>query len=170
MSILNYDIMQRYKPCSKNNRAKIEQLIEEVEFLELSKLIGCDIYNQLVIDCSKPTQEDDVCAICNNGLYKCISYLVYAQYLVESNVADTFTGFVQKTRQDSENIPQGTIQNLQRHYRDIAFLSFKQVKCAIERKYKKCTANATVPKVRIINIRKDFNRKDINKFDTNYFE
>lgn len=167
-TILTYSKMQSYKPCSINNKAKIEQLISEVEMLELTKMLGAETYSQLVTDANQTTIADDVKAILEGGLYASISYFVYATYLINSSITDTFTGMVQKTRQDSESVSVGTLKNEQTRYKELAIVYFNQVKDKIEAKYSK-TPQRTSKRVQIHSIKKHFGSGEMGRFDTTYF-
>lgn len=169
-TILTYEKMQVYKPCSINNKPRITQIIKEVERLELAKVFGMEAYKQMVIDANMQEVPADVDAILKGGLYEAISFFVYAQYCIESQVADTFTGMVTKNRPDSENVPLGTLKNLRTHYRELALLALEQVKCQIEQKY--CTKKAPQPNnnVQIFNVKRRYGKQNRTDFDLNYWE
>ena len=125
--ILSYNKMQEIKPCSKNNKARREQIIAETEFLDFQKLVGKDIYNKLVTDTSTTSIDPTLQGILNDGLYATIAYLVYSHYIQEISVVDTFSGMVQKQRDEASPIPQGTIKNIAIHSREIAEQYFSVV-------------------------------------------
>jgi len=169
-TILTYDIMQVYKPCSNNNRARIVQLIKEVERLELARAFGMDAYTQMVEEANMEERPTEMQEILDGGLYEAISFFVYAQYCIESQVADTFTGMVTKNRPDSENVPLGTLKNLQTHNRELASLALEQVRCKIEQRF--CTRQTATPNknVQIVGIRRKFGKNNRTDFDINYWE
>ena len=169
-TILTYDIMQVYKPCSNNNRARIVQLIKEVERLELARAFGMDAYTQMVEEANMEERPTEMQEILDGGLYEAISFFVYAQYCIESQVADTFTGMVTKNRPDSENVPLGTLKNLQTHNRELASLALEQVRCKIEQRF--CTRHTATPNknVQIVGIRRKFGKNNRTDFDINYWE
>lgn len=169
-TILTYDIMQVYKPCSNNNRARIVQLIKEVERLELARAFGMDAYTQMVEEANMEERPTEMQEILDGGLYEAISFFVYAQYCIESQVADTFTGMVTKNRPDSENVPLGTLKNLQTHNRELASLAIEQVRCKIEQRF--CTRQTATPNknVQIVGIRRKFGKNNRTDFDINYWE
>lgn len=125
--ILSYAKMQEIKPCSKNNKARLEQIIAETEFSDFQKLVGKDIYNKLVEDTSVTPIDPTLQGILNDGLYATIAYLVYSRYVQEISIVDTFSGMVQKQRDEAAPIPQGTIKNLAIHNREIAEQYFDNV-------------------------------------------
>ena len=169
-TILTYDIMQVYKPCSNNNKTRIVQLIKEVERLELARAFGMDAYTQMVEEANMEEVPTEMQEILDGGLYEAISFFVYAQYCIESQVADTFTGMVTKNRPDSENVPLGTLKNLQTHNRELASLALEQVRCKIEQRF--CTRQTATPNknVQIVGIRRKFGKNNRTDFDINYWE
>jgi hypothetical protein len=162
--------MQNYKPCSINNKARIVQLIKEVELLELAKAFGMDAYKQMVEEANMEEVPTEMQEILNGGLYEAISFFVYAQYCIESQVADTFTGMVTKNRPDSENVPLGTLKNLQTHNRELASLALEQVRNKIEQRF--CTRQTATPNknVRIFNVKRRYGKHNRTDFDLNYWE
>lgn len=169
-TILTYEKMQVYKPCSKNNKLRIVQLIKEVERLELARAFGMDAYTQMVEEANMEEVPTEMQEILNGGLYEAISFFVYAQYCIESQVEDTFTGMVTKNRPDSENVPLGTLKNLQTHNRELASLALEQVRCKIEQRF--CTRQTATPNknVQIVGIRRKFGKNNRTDFDLNYWE
>ena len=119
--------MQEIKPCSPNNKNKLIQIIQETEFSDFQKLVGGDIYNKLVEDCSETPTNPQLQEILDGGLYATIAYLVYSHYIQEISVVDTFSGMVQKQRDEASPIPQGTIKNIAIHSREIAEQYFSVV-------------------------------------------
>lgn len=169
-TILTYEKMQVYKPCSKNNKLRIVQLIKEVERLELVRAFGMDAYTQMVEEANMEEVPTEMQEILDGGLYEAISFFVYAQYCIESQVEDTFTGMVTKNRTDSENVPLGTLKNLQTHNRELASLALEQVRCKIEQRF--CTRQTATPNknVQIVGIRRKFGKHNRTDFDLNYWE
>lgn len=136
--LLTWAQQQAIKPFSANNESKYAQLATEVESLEVDKLLGPALYQDIA---ASPTDEDyvkildafeferaDGKFITHRGLRYVIAYLNFAKYIGESYVADTFTGFVQKIRPDSERISSGDIKRLQQENREIAFNAFSLIK------------------------------------------
>lgn len=135
MSILSYNKLQSIKPCSQNNKALIEQLIKETETFKIQKLLGTCVYNKIVDEISSGNISDELQSILDTGLYTCIAYAVYARYIQESALVDTFTGMVAKNRQDSQTASTGTLKNVANEYSDMSMFSFSLVKDAIMKKY-----------------------------------
>lgn len=119
-----------------NNESKYAQLAAEVESLEVDKLLGPAFYQAVVaapadyvemLDAFEFSRANES-LITHKGLRYVIAYLNYAKYIGESYVIDTFTGFVQKNRPDSERISSGDIKRLQQENREIAFNAFVLIK------------------------------------------
>lgn len=138
--ILSVAKMQQIKPCSKNNTTRLEQIIKETEFSDLQRLVGTNIYNKLVEDTTDseniPTTLQQ---ILDDGLYQTIAYLVYAQYVQEISIVDTFSGMVQKQREDAATIPQGMIKNLAIKNRQIAEQWYAVVRDRLQEYYGECS-------------------------------
>lgn len=142
MNILSYNKLQSIKPCSQNNKALIEQLIKETETFKIQKLLGTCVYNKIVDEIKSGNISEELQSILDNGLYSCIAYAVYARYIQESMLVDTFTGMVTKNRQDSQTANVGALKNVANEYSDMSMYSFSLVKDAIMKKYG--TTNSSV--------------------------
>ena len=125
MALLTYNELQAIKPISANNAGKFDQLIIETEIKDLKPLLGYEFYQDLM---SNPDTEangkllDGGTFTVNGitysfaGLKSVIAYFFYANYVMTSWYADTFTGFVTKSNEDSQPASQGDKKNL----RDLA--------------------------------------------------
>lgn len=134
-TLLKFYQQQDIKPISNNNEHKYEQIAFEVENNELRKLLGAaflldiqktpanyvDLLNGIEFDCNGSR-------MVHRGLNFVLAYLNYAKYIGESFVNDTFTGFVQKNRTESENVSEGTIKRLINENRTIALDEFSIIK------------------------------------------
>lgn len=134
--LLKLSEQQTIRPFSTNNEKDYNQLATEVESLELDKLLGYAFYQAVsaaplsyadllngcsFVDCDGNT-------VSHRGLKYVLAYLNYAKYIGESYVKDTYSGFVQKTRPDSERISSGDIKRLQLENREIAFNAFELIR------------------------------------------
>lgn len=134
--IISYDKQQAIKPVSLNNQSIFEQIAKETEMLELSALLGIAFYQE--IDNNKENYSEILNAtefvnsqgynITHQGLYYVIAYLVFAKYIANSYVNDTFSGFVKKNLQNSEHLNEGERRRLQHEYRSIALTAFEAIK------------------------------------------
>lgn len=118
-TILSYAKMQEIKKCSINNEDFLKQMIKETEFSDFKKMVGRDIYNAIIAEIEGGITEE-LQSILNNGLYQCIAYLTYANYIQQSNAIDTATGVRQKVLQDSEVVSLGQIKTMVIYFKDLA--------------------------------------------------
>lgn len=138
MALLTFSQQQAIKAISANNEVKYAQLEKEVEDSDLRDLLGVALLQDLQ---DNPTDENNVKLLdeysfedCNGntvkhkGLRYVLAYLIYARYIGSSFVNDTFTGFMVKTRTDSELINEGTIKRLQNENRKLALTEWDLIK------------------------------------------
>ena len=138
MALLTYSQQQAIKPISANNQSKFAQMETEVENSKFRDLLGLpllqDLQNNPDSTENKLLLEGDTFVNCqgfevkHKGLYYVLAFLVYEKYVGESFVADTFTGMVQKVRQDSEQLHEGSIKRLQNNAMAIALSEFELIK------------------------------------------
>lgn len=136
MAILSYSQQQAIKAISANNQDKYAQIEKEVEEHELNRLLGPAFlqavqaapgdYTDLLDGCEFENSGGDT--ISHKGLRYVIAYMVYSRYLGESFVNDTFSGFVRKNRQDSEDLGEGTIRRLQEDNRQLAMGAWELIR------------------------------------------
>lgn len=129
-----------YNAANTVAQAKYTLLANEVESLEIDKLLGSKMYQAvsaapanfvgLLDGCSFEDCNGDT--LTHKGLRYVIAYLNYAKYIGESYLNDTATGITQKTRPDSERISSGDIKRLQDENRAIAFNAFDLTRQYIE--------------------------------------
>lgn len=158
-TILSFDKMQQIKPCSRNNEMLLKQLIKETEEFKLQKTLGCEIYNKIKESVDNDDISDELQDILEGGLYKFIAYSVYARYIQESMLQDTFTGMVSKQREDSQTASTGQLKNVANEYTNMADFAYNQVKCKIDRLYG-CNSNKSPQQnnfSEIIGLRRDNN-------------
>jgi hypothetical protein len=123
------------KPMSQNNIPLINQLITETEEVKIRQLLGCEIYDAITAEISSNSISADLQHILDQGLYHCVTYMVYARYIQESMLVDTFTGMVTKVRPDSQVASNGAIKNIANEYTNMAMFYFNLVKDDIFAKY-----------------------------------
>jgi hypothetical protein len=136
MAILSYSQQQAIKPISANNQSKYAQIEKEVEENELRRLLGVAFlqavqttpgdYTDLLDGDDFENYDGD--EISHKGLRYVISYMVFSRYLGESNVVDTFSGFVSKNRTDAETISDGSIRRLQEENRQLAMVEWELIR------------------------------------------
>lgn len=123
------------KPTSQNNIPLLNQLIVETEEVKIRQLLGCEIYDAITEEISSNSISEQLQHILNQGLYHCITYMVYARYIQESMLVDTFTGMVTKVRPDSQVASSGAIKNVANEYATMAMFYFNLVKDDIYKLY-----------------------------------
>lgn len=100
-----------------------EQLAQEVQDFYLGDLLGNAFAYDLEQNTANYTDlldgaEFDDCdgnTVRQRGLRYCLAYWNYGTYIPNSMVDDTFTGFVQKNRQETQTISSGQVSRLQLH-------------------------------------------------------
>ena len=123
------------KPVSQNNIPLLNQLIVETEEVKIRQLLGCQIYDKITDEISSSNISSNLQHILDQGLYHCVTYMVYARYVQESMLVDTFTGMVTKVRQDSQVASAGAVKNIANEYSNMAMFYFNLVKDDILAKY-----------------------------------
>lgn len=126
------------KKISANNQGKFAQIETETENTELRDLVGVALLQDLQNNGSTVDNKNLIegCTFldCNGnnishrGLRFVLAYFIFSRYLGESFVADTFSGFVQKTRTDSDQLSEGSIRRLQENNRVIAMNEWLLIK------------------------------------------
>lgn len=147
MGLLTLEQQQAIKPISSNwaNQAKVTggvdnftQLELEAEQNELSKLLGM----ALLLDIqTNPTNAEYIDLLDGKtfenrfeqtvkfqGIRYQIAYMNFSEYIPTSQIADTFSGMVQKNRNETQPISQGTIKQQQARVREIALTDFELMK------------------------------------------
>lgn len=111
-----------------NNKKLIERIIGETEFLNFRKLVGDSVYYGIIAEMeSQDGYTEQLNALLEAGIYKCIAYFSYANYLLQGNIQNTYSGAVQKNNPYSDHISSGTAKNLFTHYSDLAIEYWKKV-------------------------------------------
>ena len=153
------------KPMSQNNIPLLNQLITETEEVKIRQLLGYEIYDAITAEISSNSISEQLQNILDKGLYHCVTYMVYARYVQESMLIDTFTGMVTKVRPDSQVASNGAIKNIANEYSNMAMFYFQLVKDDISEKYGCCCEN----NIKINNfseitaVRRDFTKNKCKK-------
>lgn len=136
--LLSHLQQQAIKKMSPNNSRDYDQLATEVEELELRDLLGDALLQDLQNNPDSAQNEKllngSEFTDCFNhtikfkGLRYVLAYFNYAKYIGSSFVKDTNTGFVQKNREESQVINEGTVNRLQIENRKIGMREFELVK------------------------------------------
>lgn len=128
--ILTYSQQQAIKKISANNQSSFDQIEQETEEFELRKLTGVALLQDLQ---KNPTTTENAILLnggtftdCNGnevdfkGIRYIMAYMVYSRYIGIISYKDTYTGFAQKNRQESNSIDEGTTKRLQKENRQLA--------------------------------------------------
>ena len=125
--ILSFDHQQAVKPCSVNNVEEWTQFRNEVVRSELKRLLGPVMAARITDTPEKFTAllEGATLMYCGNkvaheGLRFVLAYMVYARYVTEQHLKDTFTGIVKKSRSEAESAGEGELRRLERGALQIA--------------------------------------------------
>lgn len=118
---------QRFKPIASLNEQRFKQLQIEVEANDIKQYLGYEFYHELLRNTS------DYTALLNGGTYtlsgydytfrglKCMfSYLLFARYVRESYIQDTFSGLVAHSGDTFNRISSGELKDLENRYKEIA--------------------------------------------------
>lgn len=117
-----------------------EQLAQEVQDFYLGDFLGNGFAYDVILTPANyvalldgVTFEDYLGNTVNHlGLRYCIAYWNYANYVQDSMFEDTFTGMVQKNRQETESLSSGNITRLQTNARNIAEKAFNNIKMYLD--------------------------------------
>lgn len=125
--ILSFEHQQAVKPCSINNVEEWTQFRNEVVRSELRRLLGPVMAANITATPEKFTSllEGDTLEYCGReithaGLRFVFAYMVYARYVTEQHLKDTFTGIVKKSRSEAESAGDGELRRLERGALQIA--------------------------------------------------
>ena len=125
--ILSFDQQQAVKPCRVNNVEEWTQFRNEVVRSELKRLLGPVMAARIAATPEKfaPLLEGGTLLYCGRkithaGLRFVLAYMVYARYVTEQHLKDTFTGIVKKSRSEAESAGDGELRRLERGALQIA--------------------------------------------------
>lgn len=125
--ILSFEHQQAIKPCSVNNIEEWTQFRNEVVRSELRRLLGPVMAADITAAPQNFTAllEGATLEYCgqeirHEGLRFVLAYMVYARYVTEQHLKDTFTGIVKKVRSEAESAGEGELRRLERGALQIA--------------------------------------------------
>lgn len=147
MALITLAQQQAIKPISDSWGRKtmisggitqFERIAEEVEELDLRKYIGDEFITDLQVNGTSEANaallnggvyvKSDGSSIAFKGLRSILAYLIYRSYIVESRIADTFTGAVMQKRNETEFAHQGDIKKIQSRMMEIADKQFELIR------------------------------------------
>jgi hypothetical protein len=119
MALWTFQDQQDIKPIDQHNEHRFDQIQRETQEGSLRNLIGVQMYNEVMNDQAKFATlidggefYDGAYLITFKGLRYVCAYLFYANYVRQSFVTDTFTGFQQYQQDGATRISGGTIEQL----------------------------------------------------------
>jgi hypothetical protein len=137
-NIITYAEQQALRPISKNNQSRFDIICAETEASELTDLLGVALLQDLQ---NNPATDNNIALLsgCNfknsnghivkhQGIKYILIYLVYARYIGESDVKDTYAGMVEKRTEYSDGVSSGRIKLLQEQYRKVAMTAWQTTK------------------------------------------
>jgi hypothetical protein len=117
-----------------------ERLQDEIENLEMRKLLGAafllDIqknpgnYTNLLDGLEFKDCNDDTIEF--KGIRFQLAYMNHAQYLTDSGNEETYTGLIEKARNESTKAPTGTLKNTAQRSKEIALEDFNLMKIYLD--------------------------------------
>lgn len=127
MALWTLDEQQMIRPIESNNIPKFELLQKEVEQNDLQLYLGFEFYHEL----QRNTANYSI--LLNGGTYyqsgvpyrfaglkNVCAYLLYARYIRQSYLQDTFSGFVAHTGNDFQRVSSEELRNQEARYKEIA--------------------------------------------------
>jgi hypothetical protein len=182
--LINWSQQTAIKKISANNQSKFAQIESETENTELRDLLGVALLQDLQENGATAANIDLIegtdfvnCegqTIKHKGVRFVLAYMIYSRYLGESFVNDTFSGFVQKNRTDSEQLSEGSIRRLQENNRVIAMSEWQLIKEFLDLNNTtyplwNCTTSKKPYTPRFIGVRKTLTR-GTNNIDINFIQ
>lgn len=145
------------------NKTNFEKLQEEIENNELMKLLGSAFLYDIQ---QNPTDQKYIDLLDGKEFIDCdgnpnrfrgikyqLAYYNYAQYLSESTYQDTYTGLIEKNRNETQTASAGVMKNQQKRWREIGLNDFELMKEFLNENYE------TYPLWNCTNKRKAFEPK-----------
>lgn len=127
MALWTLEQQQAIKPIDQNSLDKFEQLQREVELCDVEQYLGMEFYQELKRNLSEydtlmngGSYELGGYTYSFSGLIYVLSYLLFARYIRQSYIVDSYSGFVQHTGNDFKQISGGELKNLEARYKDVA--------------------------------------------------
>lgn len=127
MAFWTLEEQQMIKPISGNNLEKFEQLQNEVQMHDFQLMVGFEFYQELLrnpenysVLLNGGTYTRDGILYRFEGLKVVLSYLLYSQYVRQSYLNDTFSGFVAHTGDGFQRISAEELRNQEAMYKQKA--------------------------------------------------
>ena len=118
---------QAIKPIDNNSLQKFSQLQKEVEINDLQKYLGVEFYQELkrnsvnytlLLNGGEYTYNSVIHTF--SGLKYVCAYLLFAKYVRQSYLTDTFTGFVAQNGDGYQRLSSAELANQEAMYKQVA--------------------------------------------------
>ncbi len=139
MPLLTYSQQQAIKPISANLQNRYSQIEKEVEDMYLDKLLGVSFAQDVqsnplnyvdLLDGSTFTLNGET--IKHKGIRYCLAYYLYAEYVGQSDVNDTYTGLRTQSREEAQPLQKGRIEIIRNQYLNLANDAFELIKSYLD--------------------------------------
>lgn len=118
---------QSIKQIDQNSVNKFQQLQNEVEINDLQKYLGTEFYQELKRNTSNyallltgGSYDYNGITYTFGGLKSVCAYLLYAKYVRQSYITDTFSGMVAHTGDGFQRLSSAELANQESMYKEIA--------------------------------------------------
>lgn len=126
-ALWTFDDQQLIRPIDANNYGKFNQLQSEVELHDLPQLIGREMLQAIKREPEKydtllngGDYDDNGDTYSFAGLKTVCCFLLYAKYVRQAYISDTFSGMVAHTGEGFARLSNAELQNQESNYRQIA--------------------------------------------------
>ena len=140
--LINKTDIGKYREVSRSVRDdKINPFIDDSEFLDVRPLLGSKLFRAIsknpenfteLLEGGEYNHKENTYD--NPGLKKVICLFAYARYIMFGSFTDTAFGFVQKSGQDSQSVPEASKRNIHTKDRDAAMQYWFEVERYLNRK------------------------------------
>ena len=139
MALTNFAVQQLIKPISPNKATGFDLICEEVEQVYLPKLLGIQMYSDLLSNGANYTDLIDGGTFNINGvqymqkgLKYILSYYNYAKYIKNAHLADSFTGLVVQNRDETTHVTSSELERISIENIEIANTAWLLTKCYLD--------------------------------------
>lgn len=127
---------------SNFNTGTLNQHISDAQFIDIQKLLGVDFYNDLIrnstdakyqtlLNGGEYTYQSNTYT--NVGLKSVIVFYAYSRYILAGSQTDTPFGYVQKTNQNSQEVPQAQKRDISKQNQQTAYNYWENVQAFLNR-------------------------------------
>ena len=143
-NLITRDDIAQYRQITDNVHTLkiINQHIIDAQFSDIQKLLGVDLYNDLIRNETDSKYVDllnggtytyDNVTYTNVGLKAVIVHYAYGRYILQGSQTDTPFGYVQKTNNSSQEVSFAAKKNMSKMNQQMAFTYWENVKNFLDR-------------------------------------